>query len=182
MSRIGKKPIPVPPGVEVKIEGNKVTVKGPKGTLEKELHPDMIIRELEQDGQKTIVVERPSDSKFHKSLHGLTRTLIANMVEGVTQGFQKELEIHGVGYRATAKGRDIELALGFSHPVLVKCPEGIEFEIVTPTRIRVKGIDKQQVGQMAAKIRALRKPEPYKGKGIRYAGEQVRRKAGKAAG
>lgn len=182
LSRIGKKPIPVPAGVEVKIEGNRVSVKGPKGALEKELHPDMIIREVELEGQRSIVVERPSESKFHKSLHGLTRTLIANMVEGVTQGFQKELEIHGVGYRATAKGKDIELALGFSHPVLVKCPEGIEFEIVTPTRIRVKGIDKQQVGQVAAKIRALRKPEPYKGKGIRYAGERVRRKAGKAAG
>ncbi len=182
LSRIGKKPVPVPAGVEVKIEGNRVSVKGPKGALEKELHPDMIIREVELEGQRSIVVERPSESKFHKSLHGLTRTLIANMVEGVTQGFQKELEIHGVGYRATAKGKDIELALGFSHPVLVKCPEGIEFEIVTPTRIRVKGIDKQQVGQVAAKIRALRKPEPYKGKGIRYAGERVRRKAGKAAG
>lgn len=178
MSRIGKMPVPVPDGTEVRIERNRVTVKGPKGTLVREFHPDMII-EMD-DGN--IVVRRPSDSNLHKSLHGLTRTLIANMVEGVTKGFEKNLEIHGVGYRAVAKDRDIELSLGFSHPVLVKAPEGIEFELVTPTKIRVKGIDKQQVGQMAAKIRAIRKPDPYKGKGVRYADEQIRRKAGKSAG
>jgi len=171
-------PVPVPDGTEVRIERNRVTVKGPKGTLVREFHPDMII-EMD-DGN--IVVRRPSDSNLHKSLHGLTRTLIANMVEGVTKGFEKNLEIHGVGYRAVAKDRDIELSLGFSHPVLVKAPEGIEFELVTPTKIRVKGIDKQQVGQMAAKIRAIRKPDPYKGKGVRYADEQIRRKAGKSAG
>lgn len=176
MSRIGKMPIPVPAGTEVKIEGNRVTVKGPKGELSQEFHPDMII-EMEEG---SIQVRRPSDSKFHKSLHGLTRSLIANMVEGVTQGFEKNLEIHGVGYRAVAKGRDIELSLGFSHTVLVKAPEGVEFELVTPTKIRIKGADKQKVGEIAAKIRALRKPDPYKGKGIRYAGEQIRRKAGKA--
>ncbi len=176
MSRIGRMPIPVPAGTEVKIEGNRVTVKGPKGQLTQEFHPDMII-ELEEG---SIRVRRPSDSKLHKSLHGLTRTLIANMVEGVTAGFEKNLEIHGVGYRAVAKGQDIELSLGFSHPVLVKAPEGVEFELVTPTKIRIKGADKQKVGQIAAKIRALRKPDPYKGKGIRYAGEQIRRKAGKA--
>lgn len=177
MSRIGKQPVEVPEGTEVKIEGNRVTVKGPKGTLEKEFHPDMII-EVEEG---RITVKRPSDSKLHKSLHGLTRSLIANMVEGVTRGFEKNLEIHGVGYRATAKGRDLELSLGYSHPILVKAPEGIEFELVTPTKIRVKGIDKQKVGQVAAKIRGLRKPDPYKGKGVRYAGEQIRRKAGKTA-
>ncbi|RJP27877.1 MAG: 50S ribosomal protein L6 [Actinobacteria bacterium] len=177
MSRIGKMPIPVPQGTEVRIEGNKVTAKGPKGELTQEFHPDMLI-EMEEGN---LLVKRPSDAGPHRSLHGLTRSLLANMVEGVTSGFEKNLEIHGVGYRAVAKDRDIELALGFSHPVLVKAPEGIEFELVTPTRLRVKGIDKQKVGQMAAKIRALRKPDPYKGKGVRYAGEYVRRKAGKTA-
>lgn len=176
MSRIGRMPIPLPEGTEVRIEGNRVTVKGPKGELTQEFHPDMII-EMEEG---TIRVRRPSDSKLHKSLHGLTRSLLANMVEGVTKGFEKNLEVHGVGYRAVAKGPDIELPLGFSHPVLVKAPEGVEFELVTPTKIRVKGADKQKVGEIAAKIRALRKPDPYKGKGIRYAGEQIRRKAGKA--
>jgi large subunit ribosomal protein L6 len=177
LSRIGKMPIPVPQGTEVRIEGNKVTAKGPKGELTQEFHPDMLI-EMEEGN---LLVKRPSDAGPHRSLHGLTRSLLANMVEGVTSGFEKNLEIHGVGYRAVAKDRDIELALGFSHPVLVKAPEGIEFELVTPTRLRVKGIDKQKVGQMAAKIRALRKPDPYKGKGVRYAGEYVRRKAGKTA-
>lgn len=177
MSRIGKMPIPVPQGTEVKIEGNRVTIKGPKGELVQEFHPDMII-EMEDEN---LLVKRPSDAGPHRSLHGLTRSLLANMVQGVTQGFEKNLEIQGVGYRAVAKGEDIELTLGFSHPVLVKAPEGIEFELVTPTKIRVKGIDKQKVGQMAAKIRALRKPDPYKGKGVRYAGEYVRRKAGKTA-
>lgn len=175
MSRIGRMPITVPAGTEVKIEGSRVTVKGPKGELTQEFHPDMSIK-LEEG---TLLVTRPSDAGPHRSLHGLTRSLLYNMVEGVTKGFEKSLEIHGVGYRAVVKDRDIELTLGFSHPVLVKAPEGIEFEVVTPTRLRVKGIDKQQVGQMAAKIRALRKPDPYKGKGVRYAGERIRRKAGK---
>jgi large subunit ribosomal protein L6 len=177
LSRIGKMPITVPDGTEVKIDGNRVTVKGPRGELTQEFHPDMSI-EFEEGA---LLVKRPSDSGPHRSLHGLTRALLANMVEGVTKGFEKSLEIHGVGYRAVAKGDDIELTLGFSHPVLVKAPEGIEFEVVTPTRLRVKGIDKQKVGQMAAKIRALRKPDPYKGKGVRYAGEYIRRKAGKTA-
>lgn len=177
MSRIGKMPIPIPQGTEVRIEGNTVTAKGPKGELSGEFHPDMKI-EMEEGN---LLVKRPSDSVPHKSLHGLTRSLIANMVEGVTNGFEKNLEIQGVGYRAVAKGGDIELTLGFSHPILVKAPEGIEFELVTPTKIRVKGIDKQKVGQIAAKIRALRKPDPYKGKGVRYVGEYVRRKAGKTA-
>ena len=175
MSRVGKSPIPVPERTEVKIEGRRVRVKGPKGELSGEFHPDIGI-EMEEG---VIVVTRPTDSKTHKSLHGLTRSLIANMVTGVTEGFEKNLEIQGVGYRAVAKDKDIELTLGFSHPVLVKAPEGIEFECVTPTKIRVKGIDKQKVGQVAAKIRALRKPDPYKGKGVRYAGEYIRRKAGK---
>jgi large subunit ribosomal protein L6 len=177
LSRIGKMPVAVPDGTEVKIDGNRVTVKGPKGELTQEFHADMSI-ELEEG---TLLVKRPSDSGPHRSLHGLTRALLANMVEGVTKGFEKNLEINGVGYRAVAKGDDIELTLGFSHPVLVKAPEGIEFELVTPTKLRVKGIDKQKVGQMAAKIRALRKPDPYKGKGVRYVGEYIRRKAGKTA-
>lgn len=177
MSRIGRMPIPVPKGMEVEIEGQSVTVKGPRGELTREFHPDMII-EMEEG---TLLVKRPSDSGLHRSLHGLTRSLLANMVEGVTNGFEKNLEIHGVGYRAVAKDKDVELVLGFSHPVLVKAPEGVEFEVVTPTKLRVKGMDKQKVGQMAAKIRALRKPDPYKGKGVRYAGEYIRRKAGKTA-
>lgn len=177
MSRIGKLPIPLPKEAEVKIDGQRVTVKGPKGQLEREFHPEMII-EMEEGA---LVVRRPSDSGVHKSLHGLTRALLYNMVEGVTNGFEKNLEIQGVGYRAVAKGDDLELTLGYSHPILVKAQEGIEFELVTPTRIRIKGIDKQKVGQVAAKIRALRKPDPYKGKGVRYAGEYVRRKAGKTA-
>jgi large subunit ribosomal protein L6 len=175
LSRVGKSPIPVPERTEVKIEGRRVRVKGPKGELSGEFHPDIGI-EMEEGA---IVVTRPTDSKTHKALHGLTRSLVANMVTGVTEGFEKNLEIQGVGYRAVAKDKDIELTLGFSHPILVKAPEGIEFELVTPTKIRVKGIDKQQVGQVAAKIRALRKPDPYKGKGVRYAGEYIRRKAGK---
>lgn len=177
MSRIGKMPIPIPQGTEVIVEGNRVTAKGPKGELTQELHPDMIISLEEQ----SLVVKRPSDSGMHRSLHGLTRTLIANMVEGVTNGYEKNLEIHGVGYRAVAKDKDVELTLGFSHPILVKAPEGIEVEVVTPTKLRVRGIDKQKVGQMAAKIRALRKPDPYKGKGVRYTGEYIKRKAGKTA-
>jgi large subunit ribosomal protein L6 len=170
-------PIPIPQGTEVKVEGNKVTAKGARGELTQEFHPDMIISVEEGN----LVVKRPSDSGMHRSLHGLTRSLIANMVEGVTNGYEKNLEIHGVGYRAVAKDKDVELTLGFSHPILVMAPEGIEFEVVTPTKMRVKGIDKQKVGQMAAKIRALRKPDPYKGKGVRYAGEYIKRKAGKTA-
>ncbi|GAV30713.1 50S ribosomal protein L6 [Coriobacteriaceae bacterium EMTCatB1] len=177
MSRIGKQPIPVPSGVEVAINGNEVTVKGPKGTLTQTFDKDMIIEH--EDG--AIVVKRPSDERRHRSLHGLTRTLIANMVTGVSEGFQKELEIVGVGYRAALKGSDLDLSLGFSHPVIVKPEEGITFEVPAPTKIVVKGIDKQRVGQVAAEIRKIRPPEPYKGKGVRYAGEQVRRKLGKAA-
>ncbi|MDI6713149.1 MAG: 50S ribosomal protein L6 [Anaerosomatales bacterium] len=177
MSRIGKQPIPVPSGVEVAINGSEVTVKGPKGTLTQTFDKDMII-ELE-DG--AIVVKRPSDERRHRSLHGLTRTLIANMVQGVSEGFQKELEIVGVGYRAALKGSDLDLSLGFSHPVVIKPEEGIAFEVPAPTKIVVKGIDKQRVGQVAAEIRKIRPPEPYKGKGVRYAGEHVRRKLGKAA-
>ena len=177
MSRIGKQPIEIPSGVEVDVEGQHVRVKGPRGTLEGDFHPEISI--VREDG--TIKVERPSDEGFHRSLHGLTRTLIANMVEGVTKGFEKRLEIVGVGYRAAMKGDDIELALGFSHPVNVTAPEGIEFEVPSPTKITVRGNDKQAVGEVAANIRKLRKPEPYKGKGIRYEGEIVKRKAGKAA-
>ncbi|MHB1341189.1 MAG: 50S ribosomal protein L6 [Coriobacteriia bacterium] len=177
MSRIGKQPIPVPAGVEVSINGTEVTVKGPRGTLSSVFNEDMII-EL-QDG--VITVRRPSDERNHRSLHGLTRTLIANMVIGVSEGFQKDLEIVGVGYRATLKGDDLDMALGFSHPVLIKPEAGITFEVPVPTKISVKGIDKQRVGEIAAQIRKLRPPEPYKGKGVRYAGEHVRRKLGKAA-
>ncbi|MCE5203530.1 MAG: 50S ribosomal protein L6 [Coriobacteriales bacterium] len=177
MSRIGKQPIPVPAGVEVTIDGTAVTVKGPKGELSSAFDKDMIIEM--SDG--AITVSRPSDERRHRSLHGLTRTLIANMVKGVSEGFQKDLEIVGVGYRATLKGQDLDLALGFSHPVLVKPEPGITFEVPSPTKISVKGIDKQRVGEVAAQIRKLRPPEPYKGKGVRYAGEHVRRKLGKAA-
>jgi large subunit ribosomal protein L6 len=177
MSRIGKQPIAVPSGVEVAIDGPRVNVKGPRGSLESTLHSDMIVRQ--EDG--SILVERPSDERLHRSLHGLTRTLVANMVEGVTNGYEKRLEIVGVGYRAAMKGDDIELALGFSHPVNVSAPAGIEFEVPAPNRITIRGIDKQLVGEVAANIRKIRKPEPYKGKGIRYEGEYVRKKAGKAA-
>jgi large subunit ribosomal protein L6 len=163
--------------VEVSVEGTRVTVTGPRGTLEQTFHPDMRIR-LE-DGQ--LRVERPTNERLHRSLHGLTRTLIANMVDGVTRGFEKRLEIVGVGYRAALKGTDLELAVGYSHPVTYPAPPGIEFEVPAPTRITVRGIDKQLVGEVAAEIRKIRKPEPYKGKGIRYEGEHVRKKAGKAA-
>ena len=176
MSRIGKSPITVPSGVDVTIAGGHVSVKGPKGQLERELPPTITVR---QDGD-TLLVERPDDERQNRALHGLVRSLVNNMVVGVTQGFTKELEIVGVGYRANAKGPDaMELALGFSHPVNIKAPEGITFEVPAPTRIVVSGIDKEKVGQVAADIRAWRKPEPYKGKGVRYAGEIVRRKAGK---
>ena len=177
MSRIGKQPIPVPSGVEVKIDGSTVSVKGPKGELSQTFSELMKI-ELE-DG--AIVVTRPDDGREARSLHGLTRTLVSNMVTGVSEGYSKNLEIVGVGYRAVMKGSDLELALGFSHPVLVKPEPGISFEVPAPTKITVRGIDKQRVGQIAAEIRAWRKPEPYKGKGIRYEGEYVRRKLGKAA-
>lgn len=176
MSRIGKMPIAIPAGVEVKLNGSVVEVKGPKGQLTKELHPDMII-ELE-DG--FIHVKRPSESKEHRSLHGLTRTLIANMVQGVTQGFSRNLEIHGVGYRAAKQGDKLVLSLGFSHPVEIVPEPGIEINVPAPTRITVRGIDKELVGQTAAIIRDLRRPEPYLGKGVRYEGERIRRKAGKA--
>lgn len=177
MSRIGKAPIPVPSGVEVSIDDRHITVRGPKGTLERDILGSITVR---QDGDQ-LVVERPDDERQTKAMHGLVRTLVNNMVVGVTEGFRKELEIVGVGYRATAKGSDaLELALGFSHPVNVKAPEGITFEVPAPNRIVVSGIDKEAVGQVAADIRAWRKPEPYKGKGIRYLGEHVQRKAGKA--
>ncbi|NLW40364.1 MAG: 50S ribosomal protein L6 [Tissierellia bacterium] len=176
MSRIGLKPIDIPNGVEVKLgEGNSIEVKGPKGVLSDKLSPEMEIKI--EDNQ--IFVNRPSDDKKHKSLHGLTRTLIANMVEGVTNGYSKKLEIHGTGYRAQKQGKKLILNLGFSHPVELEDPEGIEVEVPSPNQIIVKGIDKQKVGNYAAVIRAYRKPEPYKGKGIRYADEYVRRKVGK---
>jgi large subunit ribosomal protein L6 len=176
MSRIGKLPIPVPAGVEVKIDGNNVSVKGPKGSLS-HVVPTPIEVVLEEG---TIVVTRPDDERTSRSLHGLTRTLIANQIHGVTQGFSKGIEIVGTGYRVTAKGSDIEFALGYSHPIYVKAPEGITFTVEGNTKLTVSGIDKQAVGEVAANLRKLRKPEPYKGKGVRYAGEVVRRKAGKA--
>ncbi|MBN1193399.1 MAG: 50S ribosomal protein L6 [Coriobacteriia bacterium] len=177
MSRIGKQPIPVPAGVEVTIEGSDVTVKGPKGVLSQSFNEDMAIT-LEEGA---VHVRRPSDGREHRSLHGLTRTLVSNMVIGVSEGFRKDMEIVGVGYRAALKGNDLDLSLGLSHPMVVKAPEGITFEVPAPNRISVIGIDKQRVGQVAAEIRKIRPPEPYKGKGIRYAGEYVRRKVGKAA-
>jgi large subunit ribosomal protein L6 len=178
MSRIGRSPIDVPSNVTVTLSGDTVNVKGPQGTLERTLPEGITIaREGDQ-----LVVTRPDDERRHRALHGLSRSLVFNMVSGVTEGFTKELEIVGVGYRATAKGPGaLELALGYSHPVLVDAPDGISFEVPIPTRIIVKGIDKERVGQVAADIRKLRKPEPYKGKGVRYAGERVLRKAGKAA-
>ena len=177
MSRIGKKPIPIPTGVTVSIEPELVSVNGPRGTLEERVPRDITVT---QDGEQ-LVVTRPTDRGQHRALHGLTRSLVANMVEGVTTGFHKTLEIQGVGYRAALKGRDLELALGYSHPVSVKAPEGIEFEVPQPTRVIVKGNSKQRVGELAANIRKQRPPEPYKGKGIRYEGEHVTRKVGKRA-
>jgi len=178
MSRIGKKPIPIPSGVEVTLAGTHVTVKGPKGTLEHDLPDDITIT---REGEE-LIVSRPDDEREHRALHGLTRSLVSNMVVGVSEGFVKELEIVGVGYRAAAAGpRRLDLQLGFSHPVAVDAPEGVEFEVPIPTRITVRGYDKQLVGQVAADIRKIRKPEPYKGKGIRYADERVLRKAGKSA-
>ena len=176
MSRIGKMPIAVPAGVEVTIDGSAVTVKGPKGELHRSFPPSMTIKQ--EDGH--VIVTRPDDTRESKSLHGLTRTLIANMIEGVSSGFSKKLQLVGVGYRAALKGKDLEMQLGFSHPVHIECPEGITFEVPSQTEIVVAGPSKEQVGQVAANIRKWRKPEPYKGKGIRYEGEHVRRKAGKA--
>jgi large subunit ribosomal protein L6 len=177
MSRIGRKPIPVPDGVTVTIEPEAVHVTGPRGALSERVHRDIAVEQ--EDG--TLTVTRPTNRGEHRALHGLTRSLVANMVEGVTQGFQKTLEIQGVGYRAQLKGRNLELALGYSHPVPIEAPEGIEFEVPQPTRIIVKGISKQLVGEVAANIRKKRPPEPYKGKGIRYEGEYVARKVGKRA-
>jgi large subunit ribosomal protein L6 len=176
MSRIGRLPITVPSGVDVTIEGRTLTVKGPKGTLSRELHPDMRISR--EDG--SIVVARPTEQKLHKQLHGLTRTLVNNMVVGVTDGFRKGIEITGVGYRASKVGEKLQLNLGYSHPIEIDPPKGISFELENPTRLAVVGIDKELVGEVAARVRSTRKPEPYKGKGVRYAGEQIRRKAGKA--
>jgi large subunit ribosomal protein L6 len=176
MSRIGRMPIAVPAGVDVSIDGRNVTVKGPKGSLSRELHPEMLVA---REGD-SIVVNRPSEAKTHKQLHGLTRTLVNNMVIGVTEGYRKPLEITGVGYRAALVGRKLQMNLGYSHPVDIDPPQGISFEVESPTKLAVVGIDKELVGEIAARVRASRKPEPYKGKGVRYAGEQIRRKAGKA--
>ena len=175
MSRIGKAPITVPSGVDVTISGRTVTVKGPKGSLSRDIPGEIVVRKEES----TILVERPNDERQNRSLHGLSRTLVSNMVIGVTDGFTKELEIVGVGYRAEAQGANLRLALGFSHPVVVPAPDGISFEIPVQTRVIVKGIDKELVGQVAANIRSIRKPEPYKGKGVRYLNERILRKAGK---
>ena len=177
MSRIGKKPITVPAGVEMTVDGTTVTVKGPKGELTRDFSELMTIK---QDGD-TITVERPDDTRESKSLHGLTRSLLNNMVVGVSTGFSKKLVMVGVGYRAALKGKDLEMQLGYSHPVNVECPEGITFEVPTPTEIVISGCSKEQVGQVAADVRKWRKPEPYKGKGIRYENEVIRRKLGKAA-
>lgn len=177
MSRIGRAPIPVPDGVDIELRPGFARVRGPKGTLEQQLPEEIALHRADAE----ILVNRPSDSGPHRSLHGLTRTLVANMVRGVTEGFEKHLEIHGVGYRATLKGAGLELNLGYSHPIEYPAPEGITFEVPTPTRITVRGTDKQLVGQVAAELRALRKPDPYKQKGVRYAGEQMRKKAGKTA-
>ena len=177
MSRVGKKPVPIPGEVSAKIEGSRITVTGPKGELSQMIHPSMTV---ELAGNE-LLVNRPSETKFHKSLHGLTRSLIANMVIGVTTGYEKSLEIQGVGYKAVLAGKKLNLSLGLSHPVLLSLPEGIKVELNGPNKIKVSGIDKQLVGLVAAKIRSFRPPEPYKGKGIRYEGEIVRKKAGKTA-
>jgi large subunit ribosomal protein L6 len=176
MSRIGKQPVPVPAGVDVTIDGQNVSVKGPKGTLTLDVAEPIVVARNE-DG--AIVVTRPDDERRNRSLHGLSRTLVANLVTGVTEGYIRKMEIFGVGYRVVAKGSNLEFALGYSHPVLIEAPEGITFTVETPTKFSVSGIDKQKVGQISAVIRRLRRPDPYKGKGIRYEGEQIRRKVGK---
>ena len=176
MSRIGRLAIPIPSGVDVQIDGSHVVVKGPKGQLERDFAPELRI--VRENGE--VRVERPSDEKRLRELHGLSRTLLANMVTGVTTGFRKGLEITGVGYRATKIGNNLQLNLGYSHPIEIDPPQGVSFEVENPTRLAVVGIDKELVGHVAARVRATRKPEPYKGKGVRYAGEQIRRKAGKA--
>ncbi|MEU5257679.1 50S ribosomal protein L6 [Amycolatopsis sp. NPDC021455] len=176
MSRIGKLPVAVPSGVEVTIDGQHIKVKGPKGTLEHTIAEPITV-ERDEDG--TLLVKRPDDERNSKALHGLTRTLVNNLVVGVTAGYEKKMEIHGVGYRVQAKGSDLEFALGYSHPVKIEAPEGITFKVETPTRFSVSGIDKQKVGQISAVIRKLRRPDPYKGKGLRYEGEKIRRKVGK---
>ena len=178
MSRIGRKPVPVPNGVTVTVNGPAITVKGPKGELSRKLHPDMQVKV--ENG--TVTVDRPTDEDRHRALHGLTRSLIANMVEGVTQGYKKQLEITGVGYKAEVKPFGLQLALGYSHPVEYRAPAGIKLTAPQPIVVVIEGADKEKVGQVAAEIRALRKPEPYKGKGVKYQGEQIRRKAGKAGG
>ena len=178
MSRIGRKPVPVPNGVTVTVNGPAITVKGPKGELSRKLHPDMQVKV--ENG--TVTVDRPSDEERHRALHGLTRSLIANMVEGVTQGYKKQLEITGVGYKAEVKPFGLQLALGYSHPVEYRAPAGIKLTAPQPIVVVIEGADKEKVGQVAAEIRALRKPEPYKGKGVKYQGEQIRRKAGKEGG
>jgi large subunit ribosomal protein L6 len=177
MSRIGRLPVPVPSGVDVSIDGQAVTVKGPKGQLQHVVAAPITVA---RSAEGTVEVKRPNDERQSRSLHGLTRTLINNMVLGVTEGYEKKLEIYGTGYRVAVKGRDLEFALGYSHSITVKAPEGINFIVENPTRFAVQGIDKQLVGEIAANIRKLRKPDPYKGKGVRYAGEQIRRKVGKA--
>ena len=179
MSRIGRKPITVPAGVEIKIEGQTVKVKGPKGSLEQTLVEPIAV-EHGEGGE--LLVTRPNDERRAKELHGLSRTLVANMIVGVTDGYKKSLEISGTGYRVTAKGSDLEFALGFSHPVTVQAPDGIAFQVEKPTLFHISGIDKQLVGEVAANIRKIRPPEPYKGKGVKYVGEVIRRKAGKAGG
>jgi len=178
MSRIGKRPVPVPNGVTVTVQGNAITVKGPKGELSRKLHPDMLV--AVENG--VVNVNRPSEEQNHRALHGLTRSLIANMVEGVTNGYKKQLEITGVGYKAEVKPFGLQLALGYSHPLEYRAPAGIKLTAPQPTVVIIEGPDKEKVGQVAAEIRLLRKPEPYKGKGVKYQGEQVRRKAGKAGG
>ncbi len=176
MSRIGKQPVLVPAGVDVTISGQNVSVKGPKGTLALDIAEPI---EVSRNDEGAIVVARPDDERRSRSLHGLTRTLVANLVTGVTEGYVRKMEIYGVGYRVQLKGSDLEFALGYSHPVLIEAPEGITFTVETPTKFSISGIDKQKVGQIAAVIRRLRRPDPYKGKGVRYEGEQIRRKVGK---
>jgi large subunit ribosomal protein L6 len=176
MSRIGKQPVPVPAGVDVKIEGQSVSVKGPKGTLELAVAEPITVS---RDDDGAILIGRPDDERLSRSLHGLSRTLVANLITGVTEGYTRKMEIFGVGYRVQQKGSNLEFALGYSHPVLIEAPDGITFAVESPTKFSVSGIDKQKVGQISANIRRLRRPDPYKGKGVRYEGEQVRRKVGK---